>query len=148
MDMKRFLELKESVYCGFSGFRSKHENIPKDQALAEYRKMVEEFNQMTGSLKRVGFWYDKLGDSDLPMPIPDYPWDESVRQKVIAYLKNGKVSDCYKGCSTCRICGIYGVGSCDFVDEEYLWPEGLSHYVEKHNIELPKEFVDHIISKY
>ena len=29
-------------------------------------------------------------------------------------------------------------------DGVWLWPEGLYHYVEDHNVRLPKEFISHI----
>lgn len=35
------------------------------------------------------------------------------------------------------------MGSCDFTDGVWIWPEGLAHYVEKHDVILPDDFVQH-----
>jgi hypothetical protein len=31
-------------------------------------------------------------------------------------------------------------------DGKYIWPKGLSHYIENHNVWLPDIFIDHVIS--
>jgi hypothetical protein len=36
------------------------------------------------------------------------------------------------------------MGSYDFTDGVWVWPEGLSHYVEIHCVRLPAEFIDHL----
>jgi hypothetical protein len=38
------------------------------------------------------------------------------------------------------------MGSGERTDGVYVWPEGLVHYLEKHNVRLPQEFVDHVLS--
>src|SRR5262245_48523055 len=48
------------------------------------------------------------------------------------------------GFSCCRFdCGIPDneMGSCDLYDGKWLWPEGLAHYVERHSVRLPDEFI-------
>jgi hypothetical protein len=48
------------------------------------------------------------------------------------------------GYSFCRFgCGIpdRDMGSCDFYDGEWLWPQGLAHYIERHSVRLPDEFI-------
>ena len=37
----------------------------------------------------------------------------------------------------------HGVGSREFTDLVWAWPEGLFHYIVKHNVTLPAEFVAH-----
>ena len=32
-------------------------------------------------------------------------------------------------------------------DEDYIWPQGLFHYVKIHNVDLPLEFINHILKK-
>lgn len=39
------------------------------------------------------------------------------------------------------------MGSADLSDGTYLWPEGLAHYVEKHHVRLPAEFVKHVLEE-
>ena len=33
------------------------------------------------------------------------------------------------------------MGCHDFTDGEWIWPEGLAHYVEKHDVRLPDAFI-------
>ena len=37
------------------------------------------------------------------------------------------------------------MGRGELTDGVYMWPEGLAHYLEKHNVRLPQEFVDHVL---
>ncbi|WP_212823110.1 hypothetical protein [Catellatospora sp. TT07R-123] len=45
------------------------------------------------------------------------------------------------GVSLCRLCGC-GNGSAEQTDGEFIWPEGLAHYVEDHRVRLPDEFIE------
>ena len=38
------------------------------------------------------------------------------------------------------------MGSWDLTDGTWVWPQGLSHYVEVHGVVLPEEFVSHVLS--
>ena len=58
-------------------------------------------------------------------------------QRVVAqYLQAGTPVLWYQGWSTCRICGQEN-GDAELTDGEFLWPEGLAHYVEAHEVRLP-----------
>jgi len=50
------------------------------------------------------------------------------------------------GLSPCRICGRNN-GSLEYTDGTYLWPQGLAHYVDEHEVRLPDEFVRHAIDR-
>jgi hypothetical protein len=39
------------------------------------------------------------------------------------------------------------MGSSDLTDGTWLWPEGLAHYVRKHDVVLPEEFIAHVVSR-
>jgi hypothetical protein len=39
------------------------------------------------------------------------------------------------------------MGSREFTDGEWVWPEGLVHYVECHSVVLPEIFIEHCRSK-
>jgi len=39
------------------------------------------------------------------------------------------------------------MGSRELTDGEWIWPEGLAHYVEHHDVILPDAFVDHCRSR-
>jgi hypothetical protein len=38
-----------------------------------------------------------------------------------------------------------GLGSVEYSDGRFIWPEGLAHYVEEHQARLPDEFVDSVL---
>jgi hypothetical protein len=75
----------------------------------------------------------------------DPDWDPSERRKVVAYLRDGAYAAGYMGYSTCRFCRRDN-GSRELTDGRYLWPDGLAHYVEDHEVRLPSSFVAHVIS--
>jgi hypothetical protein len=101
-------------------------------------------------LKAVGYWYSpepsRFGDDQFPHPrdliAPD--WCVRERARIAAYLRSGWTYQQWRGFSSCRLrCGKEGhnLGSRDLTDGEWVWPEGLPHYVEKHHVRLPDEFV-------
>jgi len=96
-------------------------------------------------MKAVGFWIRDVFDDEFIHPSEVagvLSADEA--SVVLAYLRRGVVVERYRGFSWCRCrCGIESpnMGSCDLSDGEWLWPEGLSHYVEVHRVGLPAEFV-------
>ena len=108
---------------------------------------------------QIGYWrwlgsrkfYDP-SDADLPDPrvLVDSSWNPDAKQLVIDYFKGGKAVSAFGGCSTCRFnCGIpdTAMGSREYADCLWRWPEGLVHYVEVHSVGLPQEFVDHVIKR-
>jgi hypothetical protein len=108
---------------------------------------------------RIGYWrwlgsreiYDP-SDADLPDPrlLVNSSWNPDAKQLVIDYLKGGKTVIAFGGHSTCRFnCGIppHRMGSKELSDGLWCWPEGLAHYVEIHSVELPQEFVDHVVKR-
>jgi len=42
---------------------------------------------------------------------------------------------------------VVSLGRSDMTDGVYVWPEGLAHYVEHHNVRLPHQFVQHVLSQ-
>ena len=96
-----------------------------------------------GHLKRVGFWHSNA-EPHFPKPVENSDsLTEDERKKVCKYLKSAEKLDAYFGYSWCRICDKEGsaMGCWDMSDGEWLWPEGLAHYVKKHKVKLPDEFV-------
>ncbi len=105
-------------------------------------------------LLKVGYWrpnkispWSAIEELKLPdvRTMVDETWDLSELEIVLKHLKNGRIKDHYKGWSSCRFCGIEN-GSCDKTDNTYLWPEGFEHYIEKHNVKPPIEFIEHCIA--
>ncbi|MFD1873094.1 hypothetical protein [Hymenobacter bucti] len=72
------------------------------------------------------------------------------RQRVVAYLRQGRSFVSWMGYSWCRFrCGISqgAMGADDLTDGTYCWPEGLTHYILEHNLRLPTELVRHILAQ-
>lgn len=99
-------------------------------------------------MKRVGFWYSKY-EPKLPMPESGDGLSDEDRDFLHRYVNSAEVVNAYRGCSFCRLCDMpWGtMGSTDLGDGTYLWPQGLAHYVEKHHVKLPDDFVQHVLSQ-
>jgi hypothetical protein len=78
-----------------------------------------------------------------PRLFVDPSWEKDHRQKIIRYLKEAPMVLEFAGMSYCRF-GCGWNGSREQSDGVWLWPEGLSHYVEKHDVMLPEAFVKHV----
>ncbi len=98
-------------------------------------------------MKTVGYWYSKDFPT-LPMPLgAPRPW--KGEEEFLAALQVVETicrTDHYKGSSTCRICGCSN-GSEECRTDQFRWPTGLRHYVEKHHIGLPEDFVKYVLAK-
>lgn len=97
----------------------------------------------------IGYWKDREHPL-FPDPVNFVNMDVSreLRNIVATYLENGKVFLYYLGFSWCRFnCGIedHEMGAGCFTDGDYVWPEGLSHYVRKHEVWLPAIFIEHVL---
>lgn len=100
-------------------------------------------------LKIIGYWHS-LSEPDCPDPANfiDDLCDESVKEYTLTYLRAGiKTNAIYLGSSWCRFrCGNQNLGSAEYTDGQYVWPEGLQHYIEHHNLRLPQIIVDKILN--
>lgn len=100
----------------------------------------------TVTLRLIGYW---PGGEDPDCPDPawfvDPNWDPAERARVCTYLKSGTELFHYCGLSWCRFgCEVIFLGSKELTDGFYYWPEGLSHYLERHNVKPPQEFIEHV----
>ncbi len=123
---------------------------------------------MTSRLKAIGFWGPVDPLVARPELGPDDPWvkfcaegrnaeamcgtpflpdprlviatlgEASVDDRLLAYLDSGHVVGRHMGYSQCRCCGREVVGTCDLSDGEWVWPQGLSHYLREHGLPLPE----------
>jgi hypothetical protein len=97
-------------------------------------------------LKLIGYWANG-DDEESPLPLPqDLVGLMSifVRDAVCKYLAAGQPYESYRGHSWCRFsCGVENreMGSKELTDGEWVWPEGLIHYVRVHSVVLPHEFI-------
>jgi hypothetical protein len=96
-------------------------------------------------MKRIGYWMESLLEENLPLPQELVGMmSDSVRDAVCAYLRGGRRFEVYLGFSWCRFhCAADDreMGCREFTDGEWVWPEGLVHYVSVHGVLLPEEFI-------
>ncbi len=109
--------------------------------------------------KLVGYWkplpgrgYDGQGDS-LPDPklAVGISYDKKTLLMICGYLDGGKVRNSFRGSSYCRFaCGTpdHVLGHLCLTDGVWQWPSGLIHYVRHHDVQLPEEFLNHILASY
>lgn len=99
-------------------------------------------------LIRIGYWRSDVSP-DLPHPrgLVDESWASDGRDLVVAYLRGGLPVLHAVGFSPCRMCDLAANGSADLTDGNFLWPEGLAHYVEHHDVRLPAEFERHAVAR-
>ena len=120
--------------------------------------------------KRIGFWQESAKPSGFSMffvrgalkeKLPrvedhiDQQWDPNEQEQVLEYLdgcqfgfhlqRNISVIAEY-GTSLCRICECEN-GSKEYSNSEFTWPEGLAHYIRKHHVRPPQEFIDYVLGK-
>lgn len=99
-------------------------------------------------LKYIGLWIEDLKDQCyFPPQAFVGGLDPSDKEMLIEYLTQGEIYEQYRGYSWCRFgCGADGpeMGSCELNDGEWVWPQGLSHYIREHDVRLPDSFISHI----
>jgi hypothetical protein len=91
----------------------------------------------------IGFWgFGRPGEFPRPQALVRPEWRPKEREQIAAYLECGHVFLEYMGGANCRFpeCGL-SLGSVDLTDGDWVWPEGLEHYVTTHAICLPDQFV-------
>ena len=99
---------------------------------------------------QLGYWITSFDDRDFIAPQElhgGYP--AHMRARIVEYLKGGRLLESYLGLAACRYPSCkhaefkHGIGSGEFTDGVWAWPEGLFHYVEAHGVVLPADFVMH-----
>lgn len=108
--------------------------------------MPRKSSLLPGLMTAVGYWVE-VPPGPVPLPDPqvlvDPGWLPDDRPRVCEYLRAGHTWVHWRGVSFCRIggCGVGSNGSRCLTDGEFVWPEGLAHYVERHAVRLPDWFV-------
>jgi hypothetical protein len=110
------------------------------------------------TVKLIGYWAPAPHWSwarsyfDQQPPWPDVRravhvgWRVPDREQLLTYLRSGHYLWGFLGSSSCRFeCRandhLEGLGSAELTDGEWVWPHGLAHYVERHAVILPEDFV-------
>ncbi|MFX0098425.1 MAG: hypothetical protein ACFFCS_02515 [Candidatus Hodarchaeota archaeon] len=99
----------------------------------------------------IGYWAGRVEEHNNPYPHPSKLVDPEfwenfydnfgiIKSRIIEYLDGGIPCNFYRGLSSCRLCDEH-VGSSERTDGKYIWPEKLSHYIDKHDVILPEEFL-------
>jgi hypothetical protein len=91
----------------------------------------------------LGWWFRPDAPSEMPLPQRLVGgWDADARAATLHYLHAGTALMTYPDASFCRFeCGVGELGRADLTDGRYVWPDGLAHYVEQHDVRLPDDFV-------
>ena len=95
-----------------------------------------------GTAILIGYWRYPEEFPD-PVRFIDPTWASSERRLVADFLERCTSVNQYRGLSVCRFCARFN-GSAEMTDGVYCWPEGLAHYVKRHLVRLPAEFVRHV----
>ena len=94
----------------------------------------------------IGYWKSEL-EPNLPYPseFQDENWNQEEKEMILNHLNNGILAIKYRGVSWCRFnCDEINMGTKCLTDGKYIFPEKLTHYIEFHNVRLPKKFVEHV----
>ena len=91
---------------------------------------------------RICYWDQTPGGSSWPTP---GTWDPTTKAKVIRHLQASYYYQGWMGYSWCRLCELTANGTTCRTDGKYVFPEGTVHYVEKHDVLLPADFVTHVL---
>lgn len=102
----------------------------------------------------IGYWWNPATkDREYPDPSelvrPNWLSPKS-RSALLQYLRSAPTYCGSYGHSFCRFgCGVPHVviGSKEYWDGDWVWPEGVAHYVDDHDVYLPQEFVDHVLGR-
>ena len=101
-------------------------------------------------LHGLGYWIDfeDPDDNEIDLPDPRILLDAigpcRPDPRILNYLRSGRELAAWMGYSYCRFqCGVPDeqMGCRDLTDGIWVWPEGLVHYVEVHQVPLPEAFI-------
>jgi len=95
------------------------------------------------NLKIVGYWGN--WDNDTKMPKPNSATYDV--QTITDKLKNADYIRGYRGVTNCRICGER-LGAGELTNYEYVFPDSLYHYVEKHEVALPDFLINSLMEEH
>jgi hypothetical protein len=110
----------------------------------------------------VGFWRGNSPErhaAGCPNPGPSrVDLKAGLHERVVTYLRNGSTvsATARHEDSTCFLCGlslpekaasqgrwVKAAGPLTYLEDgAFVWPAGLAHYVEKHNVDLPQVFLE------
>lgn len=99
--------------------------------------------------KWYGFWSEDGEEYSSAPSINNYVDKKNYEdvEKVLSYLSSGTLVCAANFIYKCPICGEELQGSkAMFTDGNWVWPGDLQHHVQYHNLWIPTEFLDWMIS--
>jgi hypothetical protein len=81
-----------------------------------------------------------------PRHLVDPGWASAEQPQIVRYLSEAPAIAHFCGLSYCRF-GCGANGSAERSDGVWVWPEGLAHYLDRHDVRLPEDFVAHMRSR-
>jgi hypothetical protein len=81
-----------------------------------------------------------------PRHLVDPGWASEEQPRIVRYLSEAPAIAHFCGLSYCRF-GCGANGSAEHSDGVWVWPEGLAHYLARHDVRLPQDFVAHMRSR-
>lgn len=99
-------------------------------------------------LKNVGFWnpVDSEGPAISPRELIDEDWAKDERAELVRYLNGGARVYEMLGFADNAMTGeesVRELGNAARTDGVWIWPEGLSVYVDRYRVRLPDAFLEH-----
>jgi len=95
------------------------------------------------NLKIVGYWGNWGDDTKMPKPNSASYDVQTITDK----LKNADYIRGYRGVTVCRICRER-LGAGELTNYEYVFPDSLYHYVEKHEVALPDFLINSLMEEH
>jgi hypothetical protein len=130
--------------------------ILEEEKLKDLVAHQRAMSKSTIDVRIVGYWKNeekRCRRYPKPQWLVQHGWHAEDLDRIIAYLRSGKEYLSYMGYSQCRFedcqdaCARQN-GVSDITDGKWIWPQGLAHYIEKHSVILPEEFIDTMRSNH
>lgn len=104
--------------------------------IGAYAEVVQEFSP------EIAHGLPKMADSLSPSPIEN-------KDTIVKYLRNGEIVSMCTGTTIKDVLSGETVNCSDNgrSDGKYRWGEALAYYVEKYDLMLPEDFVQHIMEQ-
>ena len=99
-------------------------------------------------LRILGYW-QSTHEPQYPDPskMIDESWNPEEKKMILDYLSKGKEFLAYRGMSWCRFNSGQSMGSLEYTDGTYVWPEDFAYYIKVHNVKPPSDFIEHCKSE-
>ena len=99
-------------------------------------------------MKDIGAFRETYNNDKLPSIMAAIrPNPPEHKAKILAYLKRGKETGRATTRFSDKIGGVEMIPAICYTDDVYEWRSDTIYYYEKYNIELPKDFIEHVLKR-